>query len=81
MRIPVKPETAHCTVADVPAGVRFERGQLTVQYDDVPQLLTRLYELAKAAGNDYDSFAEAAGSLRAPTQDTGGPRLWSAPPG
>src|SRR5579864_5481792 len=59
VRIPVKPETAHCTVADLPAGVRFEPGQLTVQYDDVQQLLTRLYELARAAGNDYDSFAEA----------------------
>ena len=81
VRIPVNPKTAHCTVADLPAGVRFERGQLTVQYDDVQQLLTRLYELAKAAGNDYDSFAEAAGPLPAPTQDTGGPRLWSAPPG
>jgi hypothetical protein len=61
VRIPVGPEAASCTVADLPSGVSFVPGQLTVRYDGVEELLCRLYELAQAAANDFDSFSEAAG--------------------
>jgi len=60
VRIPVGPEAAHCMVADLPPGVCFEPGKLTIQYDGVENLLSRLYELAQAAANDFDRFTVTA---------------------
>ena len=63
VRIPVGPEASDCTVADLPAGISFEPGRLTVKYNGVEELLARLFELAKAAANDYDAFSMTAGGV------------------
>jgi len=76
VRIPVGAAAARCTVADLPAGVRFEPGKLTVEYQGVEELLARLFELAKAAANDYDAFSEAAAPLKG---NSGIGPLWSTP--
>lgn len=82
VRIPVGPEAVNCTVADLSPGVRFESGKLIVKYQGVEELLARLFELAKSAANDFDSFAEAAQALPATAPDRGGLQpLSSAPPG
>jgi hypothetical protein len=60
VRIPVGPESAHCTMSDLPVDVCFEPGKLIVRFNDVEQLLARLYELAQAAANDFDRFTEAS---------------------
>lgn len=60
VQIPVRPEALDASVADLPAGVRFEPGKLTVLYTSVEDLLARLYELAQAAANDFDRFTDLA---------------------
>ena len=60
VRIPIRPDAVSCTMTDLPAGVWFEPGKLTVVYEGVEQLLGCLYELAQAAANDFDAFARAA---------------------
>ena len=66
VRIHVGPEAASCTVADLPGGVCFETGKLIVHYNGVEELLSRLYELAQAAANDFDSFSATAGGVASP---------------
>ena len=60
VRIAVGPDVVHLSPADLPGGIFFERGRLTVAYGNVEQFLSRLYELAQAAANDFDQFSELA---------------------
>lgn len=60
VRIPVGREVVHLTSFDLPGGISFEVGRLTVDYETVEQLLSRLYELAQAAANDFDQFSKLA---------------------
>ena len=72
VHIHVESEAAQCTVADLPAGVSVLPGRLTIQYDGVEELLSRLYELAQAAANDFDRFSASAGGFKeAPRQHPG----------
>ncbi len=66
--LPVRPAALECHMADLPAGVRLEAGCLTVWFDKPEELLAKLFELAKAAHNDYEAFcaaAEKAGAISA----------------
>ncbi len=62
VRIKVGADSASCTMADLPAGISFAAGSLVVRYNGVEELLSRLYELAQAAANDFERFTSAAGS-------------------
>jgi len=55
----VGPDALDRRVADLPAGIRIEAGCLTVRFEN-PDLLGKLFELAKAAHNDYEAFCAAA---------------------
>ena len=43
-----------------PEGVRFNQGQLIVEFQCVEDLLAHLYELAKVAAADFDAFSARA---------------------
>ena len=60
VRIPVDPGVVNLTPAELPAGICFEPGCLTVVYGNVEELLSRLYGLAQAAANDFDQFRDLA---------------------
>jgi len=51
----------------LPAGVQIEPGLLRVAFDDVRDLLTKLYGLSKAAAADFESFRAAAEGTACPT--------------
>ena len=59
VRIPVRPEPA-CRIADLPADVALEPGQLRVDFCGTEDLLSKLYELSQAAAQDFDRFRAAA---------------------
>ena len=61
VQIYVSPAAANGRAADLPPSISFAPGKLTVQYNSVEELLTRLYELAQAAANDFDRFTASAG--------------------
>jgi hypothetical protein len=46
-------------MADLPDGIRIDAGRLTVDFDKPEDLLGKLFELAKAAQNDYEAFCAA----------------------
>jgi hypothetical protein len=58
--LPVGPDALDRQMADLPTGIRFEAGCLTVEFDKPEDLLGKLFELAKAAHNDYEAFCAAA---------------------
>lgn len=63
VRIPVDPEPAlSAAPAGLPSGVRLEPGRLTVQFQDVQELLGKLYGIAQAAAADFSGFAATATS-------------------
>jgi hypothetical protein len=43
-------------IEKLPAGVRLERGRITVEFDHAQQALEKLLALAMAIGNDFDWF-------------------------
>jgi hypothetical protein len=57
--LPVGPEALARHMADLPAGIRIATGCLTVEFDQPEDLLGKLFELAKAAHNDYEAFCAA----------------------
>jgi hypothetical protein len=60
-RIVIEPSrTGRTATGWLPEGVRFGLGTLTVEFADVPQLLSRLYDLAQAAARDFDRFCSTA---------------------
>ena len=42
---------------DLPIGIRVGDRELAIEYDNVEQLLQRLYELSQAAAADFEAFA------------------------
>ena len=45
---------------NLPAGVSIARGRITVEFTEPREALEKLLALAKAIGNDYDSFESAS---------------------
>lgn len=58
--LPVRPDALNRRMDDLPAGIHIEPGRLMVDFDKPEELLAKLFELAKAAQNDYESFCDAA---------------------
>jgi hypothetical protein len=58
--LPVGPDSWSRRMADLPAGICFESGRLIVQFEKAEELLGKLFELAKAAHNDFEAFCTAA---------------------
>ena len=58
--LPVRPDALTRRMTDLPAGMQMEAGRLIVEFDKPDELLGKLFELAKAAQNDYDAFCAAA---------------------
>jgi len=56
VRIPVPADAAERSVADLPQGICLEPGSLHVDFTGAEDLLAKLYGLARAAGNDFESF-------------------------
>jgi hypothetical protein len=54
--IPVPTETFHAEFSGLPAGIQFQPGTLTVAFGNPPELLEKLFALAQALANDYDTF-------------------------
>ena len=60
IRIPVSASTRDRVVADLPPGIVLMAGRLMINFTDVEDLVSKLYELAQAAANDFDAFSAAA---------------------
>lgn len=56
VKIPVEPPAWRRRFPDLPQGVELEPGRLRVEFSRTEELLQRLFEVARAAANDYDTF-------------------------
>jgi hypothetical protein len=56
VKIPVQPVVLNRKVADLAAGVALEPGHLHIEFSGTEDLLSKLYELSRAAANDFDRF-------------------------
>jgi hypothetical protein len=56
VKIPVDPTMLQTRIKSLPAGIRLERGSLSVAFDNPQELLQRLFVLAQAMANDFESF-------------------------
>jgi hypothetical protein len=45
---------------DLPEGIQLEPGSLHVEFEKAEELLGKLFELSKAAANDFEAFRNAA---------------------
>jgi hypothetical protein len=45
---------------DLPEGIQLEPGSLHVEFEKAEELLAKLFELSKAAANDFEAFRIAA---------------------
>jgi hypothetical protein len=54
--IAVGPETLHQRLPDLPAGVQLSPGALHIQFQSPEELLGKLFALAQAIANDYETF-------------------------
>ena len=61
--IPVPPDVFNRKLKDLSAGVALEPGHLHVAFSGAEELLSKLYELAQVASNDFDRFRAAAESV------------------
>ena len=43
----------------LPAGVHLEASQLVIEFQDVQDLLSKLYELGQTIANDFEQFKKA----------------------
>ena len=59
VRIPVLPAVREQRLADLPAGIHFQPGELRIEFRNTEALLRRLFELSQAILNDYQRFEEA----------------------
>jgi hypothetical protein len=60
VRIPVKPDVQDRRLSDLPEGIQLQSGSLRVDFCKVEDLLAKLFELSKAAANDFEAFRDAA---------------------
>jgi hypothetical protein len=54
--IPARAEILRLELSGLPAGIRLEPGKLTVDFGTPAELLEKLFALAQAVGNDYETF-------------------------
>jgi hypothetical protein len=54
--IPVLPSDLRKQLPELPGGVHVRDGELAIEYDNVVELLQRLYELSQTAATDFDAF-------------------------
>jgi hypothetical protein len=52
----------------MPAGVSFSSNQMTVDFRDFEELLTRLYQISSAMANDFESIKAFVKELAARKQ-------------
>ena len=74
-RVIIPVEAVSQTGAGLPAGVQLEAGVLRVHFDEVRDLLAKLYGVAQAAAADFEAFSAAAEKASCP-----GPSLGPGPP-
>ena len=60
VRIPVEPGVLDRRLSDLPEGIHLQPGSLRVEFCKVEDLLAKLFELSKAAANDFEAFRGAA---------------------
>jgi len=60
VKLPVGVDAFSRCMSDLPAGIHLQPGHLTVSFSQPEELLGKLFELAKAAQNDYEAFCAAA---------------------
>jgi hypothetical protein len=54
--IPVSASSDEIRLPELPVGIAIESGRLTVEFNRTEELLQRLFEVAKAAANDFEAF-------------------------
>jgi predicted metal-dependent hydrolase len=59
VKIPIKPDVMERKMPGL-AGIVLEPGHLHIQFGGAEDLLAKLYELSRAAANDFDRFRESA---------------------
>jgi len=71
-RIPLPSPTqlSAITFAGLPTGIRLTRGDLSVTFSSAQDLVEKLFSLAQAFANDYESLQEAL-TDRNPKKETG----------
>jgi hypothetical protein len=57
--IPASTETCRLDFSGLPAGIRLETGQLTIQFATPVDLLQKLFALSQALTNDYHTFEQS----------------------
>jgi hypothetical protein len=65
-RVVIPVEAGSQTGAVLPAGVQLEPGMLCVHFDEVTDLLAKLYGVAQAAAGDFEAFRAAAEKASCP---------------
>ena len=68
--LPVSAGVEQRTMDDLPSGITLQPGQLIVTFSAAEELFAKLYELAKAALNNFDGIASAVSTLQ-PGLNTG----------
>jgi len=58
--LPVEAAALNGRLGDLPDGVQLEPGSLHVEFRKAEELLTKLFQLSKAAANDFEAFRNAA---------------------
>ena len=56
VRIPVEDPEGERSITSLPPGICLQAGSLHVDFGGAEDLLVKLYELARAAGDDFESF-------------------------
>jgi hypothetical protein len=59
--VPAPQKLSDITFAGLPPGIRLERGRLTVEFASAQDLVEKLFTLAQAFANDYESLSTALG--------------------
>ncbi len=57
--LPVSNNALRRQVNDLPDGVELKRSSLAVRFQTAEELLAKLFELSKAAANDFEAFRDA----------------------
>jgi len=64
VKIPVETEAVGRNIQELSAGVDLAPGCLRIEFDNCEDLLRKLYELSRAAANDFDRFRAATEPVR-----------------
>jgi hypothetical protein len=58
--LPIEAGELDGRLGDLPDGIQLEPGSLHVEFQKAEELLAKLFELSKAAANDFEAFRNAA---------------------